>query len=89
MCIGLHGSLGTAGILICTPSLLDLGVPDPYGNKGEMQTDAPWRRSLQFAWLAKELIADPGDFGRIAEQRSGRPAIGVVRQTTGYTLTIF
>ena len=63
-----------AGLSI-TPSLLNLGMPDPYGNKRgrckptirREQNEEYAKANLQFAWLMRELVADPGDFANVPE----------------------
>ena len=60
------------------PSLLDLGIPEGRGNAGG-RCETPRIRydqraqyakaNLQFAWLIKELVEEPGDFGEVPENR--------------------
>ena len=61
--------------LSTTPPLLNLGMPEPYGNKdgrckqtiSREQSEEYARANLEFAWLMQALVADPGDFKDVPE----------------------
>lgn len=63
--------------LSITPSFLNLGMPEPYGNKegrckqtiSREQSEEYAKANLQFAWLMQGLVADPGDFENVPESR--------------------
>jgi hypothetical protein len=61
--------------LSTTPSFLNLGMPQPYGNKegrcrqtiSREQSEDYAKANLQFAWLMQGLVAEPGDFSEVPE----------------------
>lgn len=63
--------------LSTTPSFLNLGMPEPYGNKegrckqtiSREQSEEYAKANLQFAWLMQALVADPGDFEIVPESQ--------------------
>ncbi len=63
--------------LSITPTFLNLGMPEPYGNKegrckqtiSREQSQEYAKANLQFAWLMQALVADPGDFENVLESR--------------------
>ena len=61
--------------LSTTPSFLNLGMPEPYGNKdgrckqtiNREENEEYAKANMQFAWLMQGLVAEPGDFGEVPE----------------------
>ena len=59
------------------PPQLDLGIPGGQGNPSGRcdpsirydQKSKYAKANLQFAWLMRELVADPGDFGNVPDDR--------------------